>query len=207
MKLLGTPGSPYVRKVRIMLAEKRLPYDFQVVRFGDPNWPVPAVNPLGKIPALVRDNGRPLYDSAVIAEYIDALSPEPKLIPAAFEDRAEVRRWEALANGVMDSTVAISHDYVIPETDGDSLEASNAHQQKKIDLGLAAMERDLGGRAFCHGGAYTLADIAAGTALLYLDVILPKLDWRARHPRLAALAARLKQRESFQSTRHPLAKD
>lgn len=150
MKILGSPGSPYVRKVRIVALEKRLPFDFQRINLLDPNSELSGANPLGKIPALIRDNGKALYDSSVIAEYLDGLTPSPRLIPGSLEDRAEVKRWEAVADGVMDATVAISHDYILSDVEGGGLAWSNANQQRKIDLGLSVMERDLGTRDYCH---------------------------------------------------------
>ena len=202
MKILGSPGSPYVRKVRIVALEKRIPCDFQHINLLDPNSELSLANPLGKIPALVRDNGRALYDSAVIAEYLEGLASNPSLIPTGLEERAEVKRWEAVADGVMDATVAISHDYILSDVEGGDLAWSNANQQRKIDLGLAVMERDLGAHDFCHGDTLSLADIACVVSLAYLDHVLPKMEWRKAHPRLQGLFDRMEARDSFKTTRH-----
>lgn len=202
MKILGSPGSPYVRKVRIVALEKRLPFDFQRINLLDPNSELSGANPLGKIPALIRDNGKALYDSSVIAEYLDGLTPSPRLIPGSLEDRAEVKRWEAVADGVMDATVAISHDYILSDVEGGGLAWSNANQQRKIDLGLSVMERDLGTHDYCHQNTLTLADIACVVALAYLDHVLPKVEWRKANPRLRGLFDRMEARDSFRTTRH-----
>jgi glutathione S-transferase len=202
MKLFGTPGSPYVRKVRVVLAEKRIAYDYVIDRPSLPESRVPQFNPLGKIPVLVCDDGRAVYDSAVIVEFLDGLVAEPRLIPAAFNDRIEVRRWEALGDGVADATVAISHDLRKPEAEREPA-AWYDRQRQKIERGLAVMEKDLGDRAFCYGTSYTLADIAAGFALGYLDQVLPQMDWRKSSPNLTRLAARLAARESFSTTLPP----
>ena len=195
MKLLGVDRSPYVRKVRIVLEEKKIPYEYLQVRPSVPDSPVPAYNPLAKIPVLVTDGGKGIYDSPVIVEYLDALVPEPRLIPAEIEARADVRRWEALGDGIADATVLASHDY-------DRVQSADWHakQRLKIDRGLAAMAQALGSREFCYGPQFSLADIAAGYALGYLSAALPDIAWRAAHPALAALAARLAQRESFRRT-------
>ncbi|MCX7355310.1 MAG: glutathione S-transferase N-terminal domain-containing protein [Alphaproteobacteria bacterium] len=202
MKILGSPGSPYVRKIRIVALEKRIPFEFQRIDLLDPNSELSGANPLGKIPALIRDNGKALYDSSVIAEYLDALAPGPRLIPEVLEDRAEVKRWEAVADGIMDATVAISHDYILSDVDGGGLAWSNANQQRKIDLGLALMERELGAEEFCYGGRLGLADIACVVALAYLDHVLPKAEWRKAHPGLRGLFDRMEARDSFKATRH-----
>jgi glutathione S-transferase len=199
MKLLATPGSPYARKVRIVLAEKRIPYDFVRDRPAEPNSRVAEFNPLGKVPVLVRDDGRALYDSPVIVEYVDSLSAAGRVLPDAFADRIEVKRWEALADGIVDATVAISHDFRVPEAKRQAPEW-HARQHKKIGRGLATMERDLGHREFCYGTCFSLADIACGVALGYLDRALPTLEWRASHPALRRHAERLEARESFRVT-------
>ena len=199
MKLFGSPGSPYVRKVRIVLAEKRITYDYVIDRPSLPGSRVPQFNPLGKIPVLVCDDGRAVYDSAVIVEFLDGLVAEPRLIPAAFNDRIEVRRWEALGDGIADATVAISHDLRRPEAEREPT-AWYDRQRQKIERGLATMEKDLGDRQFCHGPGYTLADVAAGTALGYLDQVLPQMDWRKSAPGLKRLAERLAARASFSTT-------
>lgn len=195
MKLLGSSRSPYVQKVRIMFGEKGIAYDFNEVSASGPE--VAEANPLSKIPALIRDNGKSLYDSCVIVEYLDGLLAKPKLIPEAFEARIEVKRWEALANGIMDATVEISHEERLPIAQRKGPEF-NTKQQKKIDAGLATMERDLSNRDFCYGNSFTLADIACGSALAYLDHTLPKMEWRKTHPGLARLAAKLAAREAFE---------
>lgn len=195
MKLLGVDASPYVRKVRIVLEEKGIPYDYVQARPSLPGSPVPEYNPLAKIPVLVTDKGKGIYDSPVIVDYLDALVNEPKLIPSELEDRVDVKRWEALGDGVADATVLISHDY-------EKKQNAEWHQKQrlKIDRSLAAMEKDLGSRDYCHGNRFTLADIAAGYALGYLDGALPDIDWRSVHPQLSRLAERLAKRESFRKT-------
>jgi glutathione S-transferase len=199
MRLLGTPGSPYVRKVRLVLEEKHIAHEFVFARPSLPESRVADFNPLGKIPVLIRDDGRALYDSPVIVEYLDGLVPEPRLIPQAFEDRIEVKRWEALGDGIADATVDISHDY--RETEGKRKSAEWYEKQRlKIERGLATMSRDLGQRQFCFGANFTLADIAAGQALGYLDDALPSFEWRSRFGNLRALAERLAERDSFKKT-------
>jgi glutathione S-transferase len=201
MKLFGSPGSPFARKVRIVLEEKGIAHEYVVARGSAPGSPVPQFNPLGKVPTLIRDDGRPLYDSPVIVEYLDGIGPGPRLIPDAPADRIEVRRWEALGDGVTEATVLVNHDLREPkEKQHDA--AWHERQRAKITRGLAAMEKDLGSAEHCFGGRFTLADIAVGYALGYLDFALPDVAWRKAHPALARLADRLSSRPSFEKTRH-----
>ena len=194
MKVLGHDGSPFVRKVRIVLEEKHIPYEYVHARPSAEGSPVPELNPLAKIPVLVNDDGKAIYDSPVIVDYLDALVPEPRLIPTELEARVDVKRWEALGDGITDATVLVSHDY-------DKVQTADWHrkQRLKIERGLAAMAKALGEREFCHGDRFSLADIAAGYALGYLDRMLPDVDWRSAHPNLARLAERLAQRPSFKA--------
>lgn len=201
MKLYGSTGSPFVRKVRIVLAEKNIACEFVLARGRAAGSPVPQFNPLAKVPALERDDGRGLYDSPVIIEYLDHYGGGPQLIPLAFEARIEVKRWEALADGITEAAVNINHEYREPKDKQRSAEWF-AQQQLKIDRGMAVMEKDLGAGVFCHGNRFTLADIAAGYALGYLDFGMPEYEWRGKYPALAQLAARLHARESFRSTAH-----
>ena len=199
MKLFGVPGSPYVRKVRLVLEEKRIAYEYVLAPAAVRETQVVPLNPLGKIPVLLADDGRAVYDSPVIVEYLDGLVVEPRLIPQAFDARIEVRRWEALGDGIADATVLISHDYRKPEVKRESTEWY-AKQRQKIERGLAVMSKDLGGREFCFGASFTLADIAVGYALGYLDQALPEFEWRKPYPTLDQLAARLAARDSFRKT-------
>ena len=199
MKLLGTPGSPYVRKVRLVLEEKRLPYEYVLAPAPQRDVMVVPLNPLGKIPVLVRDDGAALYDSPVIVEYLDGLAAEPRLIPEAFDERIEVKRWEALGDGIAEATVLVSHDYRKPEAKRESADWYEK-QRLKIRRGLATIANDLGENSFCHGASFTLADVAAGYALGYLDQVLADFDWRTPHPNLSKFAARLEARDSFRVT-------
>lgn len=201
MKLYGSPGSPFARKVRIVLAEKQIAHEYIVARGAAPGSPVPQFNPLAKVPTLVRDDGRGLYDSAVIVEYLDGLGSGPRLIPEEFEARIEVKRWEALGDGITEATVNINHEYREP-ADRQRAPAWFDRQRLKIDRGLAIMNNELGVEKYCFGGRYTLADIAAGYTLDYLDFALPEIEWRKTHPALKRLAERLAERESFSSTMH-----
>ena len=195
MQLLGVDTSPYARKVRIVLEEKGIPYEYVRARPSLPGSPVPDYNPLAKVPVLVRDDGRGLYDSPVIVEYLDGLVPEPRLIPTAFEERIEVKRWEALGDGITDATVLTSHDYDKKQT-----AEWHARQRLKIERGLATIEKDLAERPYCFGDRFTLADVAAAYPLAYLSQALPDYDWRAKHPCLARFFERMMERESFRKT-------
>lgn len=199
MKLFGVPGSPYVRKVRLVLEEKHIAYEYVHAPAAVRETQVVPLNPLGKVPVLQADDGRAVYDSPVIVEYLEGLVAEPRLIPQAFDARIEVRRWEALGDGIADATVLISHDYRKPEARRESAEWYEK-QHQKIQRGLAVMSKDLGGREFCFGESFTLADIAAGYALGYLDQVLPELEWRKPYPTLSQLAVRLAARDSFRKT-------
>ena len=201
MKLFGSPGSPFARKVRIVLAEKRIPHEYKVQRGSAPGSPVPQFNPLGKVPTLLLDDGRGLYDSPVIVEYLDALGSGPRLIPEAPAERIEVRRWEALGDGIAEAAVNINHERREP-AEKQKEPAWFRRQHDKVDRGLAAMEKELGQGQFCFGGRFTLADIAAGYALGYLDFAVPDIDWRKGYPALARLAERLFARPSFSMTAH-----
>ena len=203
MKLLGSTSSPYVRKVRIVMAEKKL--DFQLV-LEDP-WASDAMlafNPLGKVPCLVMEGSEAVFDSRVIVEYLDTLSPVGKLIPASGRERVEVRTWEALADGVLDAAVAARMEQVWPgRSDAQRSQAWIDRQASRIDAALAAMSRGLGEKPWCMGVPFTLADVAVGCALGYLDFRFPAVAWREQHANLARLADKLAARPSFADTRPP----
>ena len=201
MKLLGSPGSPYARKARIAMLEKKIPCEFVADRPSNPGSQVPKHNPLGKVPVLVLDGGKAMYDSSVIVEYFDGIAGDvgAKLIPADFAARIAVRQWEALGDGIVDAIVALTHDSRY--TEGcDANTDWYQKQLKKIDGGLATLERDIGSNEFCFGSAFGLADICAGMALGYLDRAYASYDWRGKYPGLTRYADKLFARASFAST-------
>ncbi|HKA40443.1 MAG TPA: glutathione S-transferase [Burkholderiales bacterium] len=203
MKLIGSPASPFTRKVRVVLAEKRIDYEFVVDPPNHPSTQVPAYNPLGKIPVLITDDGATIFDSRVIVEYLDSASPVARLIPDEIRQRIQVRRWEALADGCTDATVAV----VAEKRRAASQQLPNVieRQQGKIDRALVMMAEELGARNWCSGDSYNLSDIAVGCSLGYLDLRLPELNWRKAYPNLARLTERLVQRPSFRDTAPPSA--
>lgn len=198
MKLIGTPTSPYVRKTRVVLCEKKVDYEFVLgLPQADDNI-VAQYNPLGKIPVLVLDDDSTLYDSRVITEYLDTVTPNNRLIPASGRERITVKRWEALGDGLIDATVAILHESRRPA--GEINAATIERQRGKISAALKAMSEDLGEQSWCHGNAFSLADIAVGGALGYLTFRNPEIDWRSEYPNLAQLFDKLMQRPSFIET-------
>ena len=206
MRLIGSLTSPYVRKVRIVLAEKKLEYKLELDDPWSAQSKVIDSNPLGKVPCLVLEGGEALYDSRVIAEYVDTLSPVGRLIPERGRERAEVRTWEALADGLMDAAVSARMEATWPGRSPEQrCPAWIDRQVGKIDSSLAAMSLALGERNWCVGLYLSLADIACGCALGYLDFRFPQVDWRSRHANLAKLATKLSQRPSFTQTAPPAA--
>ncbi|QBQ95811.1 glutathione S-transferase [Paraburkholderia pallida] len=199
MKLIGSLGSPYVRKARIMLAEKKIDYKLVLENVWGAETAIHDFNPLGKVPCLVMEDGEAVFDSRVICEYVDMLSPVGKLIPQGGRERVEVRCWEALADGMLDAAVLIRAEGT-QRTPEQRCEAWITRQERKIREGLNAMAKGLAGNAWCAGNRYTLADIAVGCALGYLDFRMPELDWREPHPNLARHFDKLMQRQSFADT-------
>lgn len=199
MKLLGTNTSPYVRKVRLVLLEKNIPHTYIVDAPNDPGSQVARVNPLGRIPALIMDSETCVYDSTVIAEYVDTLNDTPVLIPR--HDallRMRVKRWEALADGIMDSAILVRNERTRP---AEKQEADNiTHHSVTIGHALTHAATQLGKNEWCEGNSITLADLALSSALVYLDLRLPELNWRAQHADLAAWFARMSDRPSMRTS-------
>jgi glutathione S-transferase len=201
MKLIGTQTSPYTRKVRVVLAEKRIDYQFEEDAPSDPHTRVPESNPLGKVPVLVMDDGSALYDSRVIVEYLDAASPVTRLLPDVTRERVQVKRWEALADGICDAAVAVVLEQRRPAARQDP--AWIERQRGKVARALVTIAEELSDRNWCCGENYSLADVAVGTMLGYLDLRFPQIDWRGPHPHLEKHADKLFKRASFRDTTPP----
>ena len=205
MKLIGSLTSPYVRKVRVVMAEKKL--DFQLVL--EDVWGSEAVlksNPLGKVPCLVMEGSEAVFDSRVIVEYLDTLSPVGKLIPPPGRERTEIRTWEALADGVLDASILARLEATWPgRSQAQRSQAWIDRQMSRVHAALGAMSQGLGEKPFCAGNAFTLADVSVGCALGYLDFRFPQIDWRSSFPNLAKLYLKLAARPSFADTVPPSA--
>lgn len=204
MKLIGSLTSPYVRKVRVVMAEKKL--DYQLVL--EDVWAQETIlksNPLGKVPCLVMEGGEAVFDSRVIVEYVDTLSPVGKLIPPSGRERVEVRTWEALGDGVCDAAILAR----LEATWGPRGEARSQpwidRQMVRVRASLKAMSQGLGDKPWCNGNHFTLADVSVGVALGYLDFRFADIDWRGDHPNLGRLAEKLAARPSFSETAPPAA--
>ena len=202
MKLIGAQTSPYVRKVRVVLAEKKLECGFVEENVWSEDTQISESNPLGKVPCLVLDGGEAVFDSRVIAEYLDGLSPVGKLIPPSGRERVEVKTWEALADGLLDASILARLEATWPHrTSEQRSQAWIDRQMGKVDLALAAMAKGLGEKPYCTGAHFSLADVAVGCALGYMDFRFPDVDWRSAHPNLEHLWAKLAERPSFVASR------
>jgi glutathione S-transferase len=209
MKLIGSLTSPYVRKVRIVMAEKKLDYQFVL----EDVWASDAImkmNPLGKVPCLVMEGqdsiSGAVFDSRVIVEYVDTLSPVGKLIPERGRERTEVRTWEALADGLLDAAILARMEQTWSgRTEAQRSAAWIDRQLEKMQAALKAMSLGLGEKPWCSGNHFSLADIATGCALAYLDFRFPAITWREDYPNLARHLAKLGTRQSFIDTAPPSA--
>lgn len=202
IRLLGSLTSPYVRKVRIVMAEKRIDYHLELEDVWSPDTRIQDANPLGKVPCLIMEDGGAVFDSRVICEYLDGMTPVAKLIPPSGRERAEVRTWEALGDGVVDAAILAR----LEQTQRPSEQQSSKwieRQLGKVNAGVAAMSRGLNDKAWCNGQAYSLADIAVGCALGYIDFRFGSIDWRSSYPNLARLYEKLAARPSFSDTQPP----
>jgi glutathione S-transferase len=201
MKLLGSTSSPYVRKVRVVLAEKKLDVDFVTEDVWSADTTIAESNPLGKVPCLIMEGAEALFDSRVIVEYLDTLSPVGKLIPPVGRERAETKTWEALADGLMDAAILARLEATwTGRTKAQRSQVWIDRQLAKVTATVKAMSVGLGDKPFCGGIHFSLADVAVGCALGYLDFRFPQIDWRTDYPNLVRLYDKLMQRASFADT-------
>ncbi len=199
MKLLYTVNSPYARKVRIVAAEKHIDIKLQEVVLTDPDCPVKQYNPLGKVPVLILADDESLYDSRVIAEYLDNRTPLAHLIPKDNSAKSVVRRWEALADGVCDAAVAV----MLEQRKSESMQDPTfiTKQMDKVTRGLRALNDELGQNRWCVGDAFSLADIAVGCMLGYVNLRFGKIiNIAEAYPNLDRLQSNLQKRQSFIDT-------
>ena len=201
MKLIGAITSPYVRKVRVVMAEKKLDYSFIAENVWAENSTIVESNPLGKVPCLIMEGGEALFDSRVIVEYLDTLSPVGKLIPSLGRERAEVKTWEALADGLLDAAILARLEATWDgRAKAQRSQAWIDRQLVKISASLKAMNKGLAEKPFCAGIHLSLADIAVGCALGYLEFRFPEIEWRADYANLAKFQDKLMLRTSFLDT-------
>ncbi len=198
MKLIASYTSPYGRKVRIAMVEKRIECDFVQENVWSADTTVGSVNPLGKIPVLILDDGLAVYDSRVIVEYLDGITPVSRLIPESGRDRLLVKRWEALGDGITDAGVAVFLERKRPESE-QSKDWIN-RQLGKVNSGIAVAANELGSRDFCHGTTLSLADISLACSLLWLEFRLPEIKWRESNDGLRAWVEKQELRPSFVDT-------
>ena len=201
MKLIGSPASPYARKVRVVMAEKKLDYHYVTDDVWAPDSVISHSNPLGKVPCLVMEGGEAVFDSRVIVEYLDTLSPVGKLIPAQGRERAEVKTWEALADGLMDAALLARMEVIFKARPPEQqCQPWIDRQIGKINAVLNAMSVGLADKPFCSGVHFSLSDVAVGCALGYLDFRFPHIAWRESYPNLVKLQDKLSLRASFIET-------
>jgi glutathione S-transferase len=191
-----------VRKVRIVMAEKRIDYHLELEDVWAPDTRILDSNPLGKVPCLIMEDGGAVFDSRVIVEYLDGMTPVAKLIPPSGRERAEVRTWEALADGVVDALILTRLEQTQRPPEQQSQKWID-RQLQKVDTGVRAMSLGLGEKPWCNGHTYSLADIAVGCALGYLDFRFAHIDWRGQYSNLARLNEKLAARPSFVDTQPP----
>jgi glutathione S-transferase len=190
MKLIGSLSSPYVRKTRIVMAEKKIDCELVLENVWAPDSKIHSYNPLGKVPCLILDDGEAVFDSRVICEYVDTLTPVGKLLPQERRERTEVRCWEALADGMLDAAEQIR------------LETTQREEGQRNAAWIArqAMSKGLAAKTWCSANHFTLADIACGCALGYIEFQMPEVNWREEYPNLDKHVQRLSQRQSFIDT-------
>ena len=199
MKLIGSLASPFVRKVRVVLAEKKLECQFELENVWAADTAIQQVNPLGKVPCLIMEDGTAMIDSRVMVEYLDTLTPVCKLLPQNGRERADIKCWEALADGILDAAVLVRLERTLRAPEQQSAQWV-ARQMSKVTAGLATLAQKLDESPYCAGTHYTLADVAVGCMLGWLQFRFPEISWRDDHANLARLYDKLSERQSFKDT-------
>lgn len=203
MKLIANLTYPASRKVRVVLAEKQIACDLEMLKVDDLGADASETNPLGALPLLVLDDGTQLTGAHVIVEHLDSISPRRRLLPAEMRQRIDVKRWEALADGIADAAVMLYLERARPRSQQNPDWLRRHHG--RIVHGLRTAARELGGNKWCMGDprTYDLADLALGCALDYLNFRFPAINWQEVYPNLAQLHERLLALPSFLETALP----
>jgi glutathione S-transferase len=201
LKLYASPGSSFARKIRVMLMEKNVSHEVVMLNLWEPN-DYQTISPIGKVPALRLDDGRVLINSPLIADYVDGKYPQPRFIPADPDARLEVRRWEAVADGMMDAVAASLYENRF-HNEASRSQAFLDRQRGKIDAGLAAIDAFLGSRAWLVGNAMSLADLAIACHLGFVALRVPHFFPQERFANLARLCNAVAARESMKKTAPP----
>jgi glutathione S-transferase len=201
MKLYISAASSFSRKIRVMLIEKNVPHETEVVNLWEPN-DLKETNPVGKVPALKLDDGRVLINSPLIADYVESRFPGPRFMPADPDLRLEARRWEAFADGTMEAVSASLYEMRFHD-EAQRSQAWLDRQRGKIDAGFAALEEMLGGRPWCVGNAMSVADLAVACHIGFIASRRPEYFPQVKHPGLAALWKKMEARESMKKTAPP----
>lgn len=202
MKLIGSLTSPYVRKVRIVFLEKKIELPFALENVWAQDTQIMQSNPLGKIPCLVMDDGEPVFDSRVIVEYADTLSPVNRLIPESGKDRATVKTWEALADGIIDAAILARLEKTW-RPENEQSQAWYDRQMDKVKTSLSAASKNLGANEWCFSNKLSLADIAVACALDYLVFRFPDMSWQKEYENLNRFHLKMMARSAFADTSPP----
>lgn len=202
MKLVGSYTSPFVRKISILLLEKGMAFEFVNEQPYSEENGVAQFNPLGKVPALVTDDGEYWFDSPIIAQYIELLGIAPEMVPHDPLAALKVRQHESLADGIMDAGLASVRELARPAAQ--QSESEVLRQRQKISRSLDALEGYLVDGTL-KPDTLNLATIAIACAIGYLNFRRIAPGWCVDRPNLVKLAETLFVRESFARTEPPKA--
>lgn len=202
MKLVGSYTSPFVRKISVLLLEKGIAFDFINEQPYSADTGVAQYTPLGKVPALVTDDGECWYDSPIIAQYIELLNVAPQMVPSDPQQALKIRQLEALADGIMDAGLASVREQARPAQQQSEEEV--LRQREKISRSLDALEGYLNDGTL-KTDELNLATIAIACAIGYLNFRRIAPGWCVDRPQLVKLAETLFLRESFARTEPPKA--
>ncbi len=199
MILIGSFTSPFVRKVRIFALEKMIPIELVCDDVWSQSSSIKNFNPLGKIPCLILSDKNVIVDSRTIVDYLNSFSLNINLIPDNPLERAQVKTWESIADGLLDAAILARREVIFRPPEKQSLEWIN-WQMEKVETTLSLMSKNLGSQQWCHQDQFSLADIALGSALGWLAYRLTTIEWQIKYQNLNEFLNRVSLRESFKAT-------
>ena len=199
MKLIIATPSPNARKIRVIMREKKIKFEEIIDVPWNTNTLTHGLNPLGKIPILLREDHEPLFDSKVIAQYLDNFKPNPLFYPTNLEENTYAKLLETVADGICDSIVLIFLENSRKET----LRSKTwiKRQERKIVEGIKFLANNLQEKEYFVGNFFSIADISVFTCLEYLDLRFPNFRWRDKYQNLVSYWEIHQNRQSFLETK------